>query len=141
MSSDAPKSRSSKRSSVLPTSSSAPKPPTTLDPAAIIADKAILVGTHRIIVGAQVVLHPHARIESTSGPVTVADGAVIWERARVCGGDDAQVRIGRNVVLETGVRVEGDVGDGSVVEAYAQVGAGARIGMVSISQVKAYGAN
>ncbi|KAF2401046.1 hypothetical protein EJ06DRAFT_493694 [Trichodelitschia bisporula] len=116
-----------------------PKAPTTLDPASTVASHALLTGPHRITVRARAVLHPYARIMAGGGPVDIGEGCIIWEKALVGCGDskitegeeeDARgVRLGPNVVIETGAVVEArEVGEGSMIESFARVGVGARIG-------------
>jgi dynactin-6 len=121
---------------------SAPKAPTKIDHSAIIADKAILTGTHPITVLGRAVIHPYAKVVSQAGPVEIGDGAIVWEKAvvgvavpdgAVVGAEMStqSVLLGRNVVVETGAIVEGEVvGEGTVVECFARIGLGARIGKV-----------
>jgi dynactin 6 len=125
--------RTTKRTSVLP---SAPKAPTTLDPTAVIADKATLTGAFPIIVHARAVINPYSKITSAAGPVEIGEGAIVWEKAVVgfstaTEGAEQHVKLGPNVVVETGAVVEGvEVGDCTVIESFARVGAGAKIGKV-----------
>jgi dynactin-6 len=74
--------------------------------------------------------------------VEIGDGAIVWEKAvvgvavpdgAVVGAEMStqSVLLGRNVVVETGAIVEGEVvGEGTVVECFARIGLGARIGKV-----------
>ncbi|KAF2460601.1 hypothetical protein BDY21DRAFT_276607, partial [Lineolata rhizophorae] len=112
-----------------------PKPPATIDPTAVVAAHAVLVGTHPIRIGRGAVVHPYARLVSTHGPVDVGDGCIVGERAAIglgepgaaasAGAADARVALGRNTVVETGAVVEArETGEGAVVEAGARAGPG-----------------
>lgn len=81
-------SSSSKRHSLLPSTVALPKapvrfpaPPQTLT----IAESAILTGSpsHTITLGADAVVHPRARLDSSHGPVTVGRRCIISERCVV----------------------------------------------------------
>ncbi|TKA23432.1 hypothetical protein B0A54_17817, partial [Friedmanniomyces endolithicus] len=54
-----------KRPSQLPAS----KPPCTIHPSAIIADKAQITGSHTVEIGENAVIHPWARIRAEGGKV------------------------------------------------------------------------
>jgi dynactin-6 len=126
---------SGKRASTLP---AAPRAPTSIDPSAVIANHAVLTGTYPITIGPRAVINPYSRVSSTDGPVEIGQGAIIWEKAVV--GSERESRpeieerrcvLGANVVVETGAVVEAEVvGEGTVVECYARIGEGAKIGKV-----------
>jgi dynactin-6 len=133
----------SKRVSTAP---AAPKPPATIDPSAILANHATLTGSYPITVGANAVLHQYSKVISNAGPVEIGGGAVIWERA-VVGiiahdgireEDDEDVDFGskfvmleRDVIVESGAQVAAKlVGEGTVIEAFANIGEGCVIGKV-----------
>ena len=137
----------SKRVSTAP---SAPKPPATIDPSAILANHATVTGMFPITVGANVVLNPYSKVLSNAGPVEIGEGCVIWERAVVginveAGArdedDDAGlggtfVMLERNCVIESGAQVSAKiVGEGTVIEAFASVGEGCVIGKVCFSSL------
>jgi dynactin 6 len=82
---------------------------------------------------------------SQAGPVEIGEGVIVWEKVVVgiagpegAGGAASAadtpkmaVRLGRNVVVETGAVVEGeDIGEGTVIECFAKIGLGAKIGKV-----------
>ncbi|KAL2162098.1 hypothetical protein VTH06DRAFT_7883 [Thermothelomyces fergusii] len=128
---------SSKRHTMLPPVSSGPKPPTHFSSSAVIADSAVLTGTHGIAVHSESVVHPRARLDSLAGRVTVGRRCVVHERAAVgavgAAGrvTEAAVTLADYVTVEVGATVEaGDtfVGEGTVVGVGARVGAGAVIG-------------
>jgi dynactin-6 len=111
----------------------------------VIADKAILVGTHAIGVGAGAVIHPHGKLDSMQGAVVIGEGVVVWEKAVVglavaanvvdenrSSEVESEVRIGRNTVVETGAVVQGSVGEGCVLEAGCKISPGARVGKVCL---------
>ena len=119
--------------------STAPKPPTSLSPSTVIADAAVLIGTHRITLGPNTIIHPRAKLNSTHGPITLGEGCIVCERAAVglstAGKDDSDgVVLGKNVVIEATAVVEAaEIGEGSIIEVGAQVGRGAMIGKVCSS--------
>ncbi|MCJ1367074.1 hypothetical protein MMC16_006206 [Acarospora aff. strigata] len=59
------------------------KPPLHISPTTTIADTAVLTGTYPITLGANTVIHPRARLQSTYGPITVGEGCVVWEKSCV----------------------------------------------------------
>ena len=131
--------RSSKRTSILP---SLPKPPTSIDPSATIANHAILTGLYPITIGPRAVLHPYARIVSGDGPIEIGEGCIIWEKALVGSGSAAEddskrtekvkkIVLGPNVVVESGAVVEAEsVGEGTIIEAFSKIGDGTNVGKV-----------
>ncbi|KAF2675029.1 trimeric LpxA-like protein [Microthyrium microscopicum] len=141
------RSAPSKRTSLLP---SAPKPPCKIDPAATIASSTVLAGIHPITIAAHAVLHPHARIVSAEGPVTIGEGCIVFEKATIgplapsTSTESATITappstiLGKNVTISTGVTIEGcAIGDGCVIEPYARIGQGAKVGRYC--KVVAYG--
>ncbi|KAK5018772.1 trimeric LpxA-like protein [Cryomyces antarcticus] len=110
--------------------SSSPRPPTTIAPTAVIADKALLIGIHPIIIAENVVVHPHAKLISTYGSLTIGPGCIIAERAVV--GPTSGMRatiLEANVTVESGAVVEAAIVDeGTIVETAAVLGAGAVVG-------------
>lgn len=133
--SDAP--RSSKRVSTVP---SAPKAPTSIDPAAIIANHAILTGIYPIKIGPRAVIHQYAKIVSGDGPIEFGEGCIIWEKAMVGNAaedegkksdKEKKITLGSNVVIESGAVVAAEsVGENTIIEAFARVGEGATVGKV-----------
>ncbi|KAI9700001.1 MAG: hypothetical protein M1836_002535 [Candelina mexicana] len=69
--------------STRPSAPKGPKPPTSLHPSCIIAENAILTGTHPITLSANVIIHPRARLNSTCGPITLGSGCIIEEKASI----------------------------------------------------------
>ncbi|AEO58937.1 hypothetical protein MYCTH_2306711 [Thermothelomyces thermophilus ATCC 42464] len=128
---------SSKRHSMLPPVSSGPKPPVQFSSSIVIADSAVLTGTHPITIHSESVVHPRARLDSLAGRVTIGRRCVVHERATVgaVGASgrvtEAAVTLADYVTVEVGAAVEaGDtfIGEGTVVGVGAKVGAGAVIG-------------
>ena len=132
-----------KRASAGLAKSAPVKPPTTIHPSAIVAEKAVLSGSHPITIAANTVIHPFARIVSNAGPVTIAENVIVNERAVVgISGDrdgaaenesgNREVHVGAGVTIESSAVVEAHVvEEGSVIDVQASVGLGARIGRVS----------
>lgn len=134
----------SKRVSTAPT---APQPPATIHPSAIIANHATLAGVFPITIGANAVLNPYAKVISNAGPVEIGEGSVIWERAVVginaegatkdedddLGPGGTFVMLERNCIVESGAIVAAKiVGEGTVIEAFATIGEGSVIGKVNV---------
>ena len=124
-------------------SSQLPKAPTSLSPDCVIADTAVLTGTHLISIGANAIIHPRARIVSTHGPVIIGEGCIISEKAVVGLPTSAEdptpdtdpsiqsIELDRDVVVEPSATVQGGkVGEGSLLEAGSKVCAGAVLGKV-----------
>ncbi|EPE27762.1 Trimeric LpxA-like enzyme [Glarea lozoyensis ATCC 20868] len=121
---------SSKRASTAP---AAPKPPTSLSPTLTIAEHASLVGSYLITLGANTVVHPRAKLNSTYGPITVGSNCIISERSMIGlqgrGADGEGVVIEDGVIVEVGATVESKViGEGCVIEVNAKVGRGSLLG-------------
>ena len=72
-----------KRTTTTSTSLPAAGPPCTIDPTAIIADKAQLTGSHPVTIAEHVVLHPYARIRAEGGSVTIGPYCIVSEGAVV----------------------------------------------------------
>jgi len=137
----------SKRASTAP---AAPKPPSTIDPSAILANHATLTGVFPITVGPNVVLNPYSKVVSSTGPVEIGEGCIIWERAVVGINSEASARddedprgsfvmLESNCVVESGAQVSAKlVGEGTVIEAFANVGEGCVIGKVCIHASEYY---
>ncbi|KAL9070639.1 MAG: hypothetical protein Q9157_005739 [Trypethelium eluteriae] len=134
----------SKRVSSTASKPALSKPPTTIHPSAIVAEKAVLTGLYHISIGANSVIHPFARIVSEAGPITIGENVIVNERAVVGGarssdgmektGDgNVEVHIGNSVTVESSAVVEANmIGEGSIIDIEARVGTGARIGKASV---------
>lgn len=111
-------------------------PPTTTHPTAVVSPTASLTGIYPITVGANTIIHLRAKLSSSHGPITIGEGCIIGERANL-GLQDKEpddggkgVVVGSGVVIESGARVLGSIGDGSVVEVGAEVKMGSVVGKV-----------
>lgn len=140
---------SNKRHSILPPlKDSGPKAPVRFSSSLIIAESAILTGTHLITLRTESLIHPRAKIESAAGPVDVGKRCIVQERthvgavplgAAVNPGEGPEnttgvvlndyVTIQACAVVEAGGTV---VGEGSVVGVGARIGKGAVVGEVRI---------
>lgn len=144
-------SSSNKRHSILPPlKDSGPKAPVRFSSSLIIAESAILTGTHIITLRTESLVHPRAKIESTAGPVDVGKRCIVQERTHVGsvpsgmvptspGGDTGSEKNTTGVVLHDYVTIQACavveaggtvVGEGSVVGVGAKIGRGAVIGEV-----------
>ena len=116
------------------TSSAVPvvKPQCTLHPSAIVADKAHLIGPHKLGIGENTVVHPQARILAEHGNVSIGRNCIVAEKA-ILGPrearDGADLTIAEGVSIESGAVVEArSVGEHTTVEVKAKIGKGAVVG-------------
>ncbi|KAK0124322.1 hypothetical protein ONS95_009292 [Cadophora gregata] len=123
---------SSKRASMMPPP---PKPPTKLSSSLVIADQAVLTGTHLITLDANTVIHPRTKLNSGYAPIHVGSNCIISERGQIGlqsdppDDDEYGVTIENGVVIEVGAVVEArTIGEGSIIEVNAKIGKGAVIG-------------
>lgn len=120
------------------TAAAGPKPPCSIHPSAIISDKAVIVGTHPVSIGENVVLHPFAKVVSNTGAVRIGKNCVVGDRATVGLGDSPGAFAGTTVELEESVSIESGsivqaekIGTGSTIEANSTLGPGVVLGKVS----------
>ena len=114
----------------------APRPPTSIHPEAVIADKAVLSGANLITIAENVIIHPYARLDSSGGAVTIGANTIVYENAKVgCAMAGAveikggwHVGVGSGCTIEGNAVVEGQIGDGTEVGVGASVGQGAKVG-------------
>lgn len=146
-------SSSNKRHSILPPlKDSGPKAPVRFSSSLIIAESAILTGTHIITLRTESLVHPRAKIESTAGPVDVGKRCIVQERTHVgavpsgvvvpaspgaetAGDNTAGVVLHDYVTIQACAVVEAGgtvVGEGSVIGVGAKIGRGAVIGEVRL---------
>lgn len=129
-------------STAVPTAASKPaKPPCQIDAKAIISDKAVLVGKHQITIGANTVIHPYAKIDSTHGSIIIGEFCIIAEKAAVGftnpDSEHAEVRIEDYVLVETGAIVEAAlISKVSVVGAFAVLEPSSKIGQVCVACIR-----
>ena len=116
------------------------KPPCQIHPRAIVSDKVIIAGTKNVSIGADTVLHPYARLDSSQSSLHIGQSCVIAERTTIgpidsgdeTSGDDTGVTISDFVSIEAGAVVQGSlVGKGTVIEVNAVVGRNAVVGEVT----------
>ncbi|KAL2755525.1 hypothetical protein ACRALDRAFT_2084753, partial [Sodiomyces alcalophilus JCM 7366] len=127
---------SSKRRSILsPISNAGPQAPVNASSSAKVSDNSILTGTHSITIQSESVIHPRARLESTSGSILVGRRCIVHERTHVgsTDGDETSggVVLGDYVTVESGSVVEAggtEIGEGTVVGVKARIGRGAKVG-------------
>lgn len=112
------------------------RPPCEIDARAVISDKAQLIGTHKITIGANAVVHPYAKLDSTSGPVTIGEYCIVFERAVVGVSEQSAsategVTLGASVCINSRAKVEAkSVGNGTSVEVCGTLCAGSVVGEV-----------
>lgn len=119
------------------------RPPLEIHPTAHLDPQAYIQGTFTITLGANVVIHPRARLVSIHGPLTIRAGTVILERC-VIGGPapdpkeplpsppEAPVNtvIGQNVLLQASAEVQAGtvLDDACLIEPRAVIKKGVDIG-------------
>jgi carbonic anhydrase/acetyltransferase-like protein (isoleucine patch superfamily) len=119
------------------------KPPLEIHPAAHFDPQAYVQGTYPITLGANVIVHPRARLVSVHGPLTIGAGTVISERC-IIGGPalDSKARlppppevplqttIGQNVVFHASAEVQAgaSLDDACLVESRVVIKKGVRVG-------------
>jgi dynactin-6 len=131
-----------KRASTVPVQ----KPPTKLDPKAIVSESASLTGKYLISIAQNAVIHPRSKLSSAAGPITIGENCIVNERALL--GIDLKalklespgtvpepgasvVELGSGVCIEIGCVIEAAyIGEGTVVEAGARLRRGCKIGKV-----------
>lgn len=124
-------STTTKRSTTSTSTIPAARPPCTIHPTAIVADKAQLTGTFPVEIAEHAVLHPYARIRAEGGPVTIGPYCIIAESATVGlpAGQTSAVTLDRHVSVESGAEVLAErVGEATEVGVQAKIGAGATVG-------------
>lgn len=146
-------SSSNKRHSILPPlKDTGPKAPVRFSSSLVIAESAILTGTHTITLRTESLVHPRAKIESQVGPVDIGKRCIVQERTHVGAipaspgrvpaksEGPAEDDVGNGVkvhdycTIESGVVVEAGgtvIGEGSRVGVGSRIGRGAVIGEVS----------
>ena len=124
---------------VVPTS----KPPLEIHPTAHLDPQAYVQGTYPISLGANVVIHPRARLAAVHGPLAIGAGTVISERC-IIGGPVPDTKeplpaptevplnttIGRNVVFHTSAEAHAGtfLDDACLLEPRAVVRKGVNVG-------------
>ena len=127
-------------SNVVPTTT---RPPLEIHPTAHLDPQAYIQGTSTITLGANVVVHPRARLVSVHGPLTIRAGTVILERCVVGGpGPDPKeplppppeapvnTIVGQNVLLQASaeVQVGAFLDEACLIEPRAVIKKGVHIG-------------
>ncbi|KAM0701986.1 hypothetical protein Q7P35_010896 [Cladosporium inversicolor] len=113
-----------KRSTATPYTLPVERPPCTIDPTAVVADKATIIGTYPVEIAEHAVIHPYARIRAEGGRVTIGPYCVIAETAIVGlpEGQRGDVVLDRHVSVESGAEVlakhVGEVTEVLSVDAY-----------------------
>ncbi|KAM0331396.1 hypothetical protein ACHAQA_003069 [Verticillium albo-atrum] len=126
---------SKRRSIIPPVSNSGPQAPLNASSSSKISDNSILTGSHSITVQSESIIHPRAKLESTSGSIYVGRRCIIHERTHIglSDGDEGSggVTLGDYVTVEVGTVIEAggtDIGDGTVVGIRSRIGRGAIVG-------------
>jgi len=114
------------------------KPPVDLHPTCIIDGNAQLTGTYLIRVGANTIIHPKARLNSSNGPITIGESCIISERCLLQAADTNGLVVGDAILIECNAIVEGrEVREGTDVEVGVRIGKGAIVGKVCTLREKA----
>ncbi len=130
-------SSSNKRHSMMPSSQAGPRAPVNFASSIVIADSAIVAGDYPITVSSESVIHPRAKLDSSSGPVNIGRRCIVHERTHIgapVASGEGSVTLADYVTVEVGAVIETGgttVGEGSVVGVQCRVESGASIGKVS----------
>jgi len=120
-----------KRSTATPYTLPVERPPCTIDPTAVVADKATIIGTYPVEIAEHAVIHPYAHIRAEGGRVTIGPYCVVAETA-VVGlpeGQRGDVVLDRHVSVESGAEVLAKhVGEVTEVGVHARLEAGVTVG-------------
>lgn len=122
---------------MLPSQQQGPRPPVKLSSTLTIADSAVLIGHHSIVILSESVVHPRCRLESMAGSLLVGKRCIVHERTHLgappAGGREGGVSIADYVTVEAAAVIEAggtDIGEATVIGIGARIGAGAKIGKV-----------
>jgi dynactin-6 len=103
-----------KRSTATPYTLPVERPPCTIDPTAVVADKATIIGTYPVEIAEHAIIHPYARIRAEGG---------------LPEGERGDVVLDRHVSVESGAEVLArHVGEVTEVGVHARIEAGAVVG-------------
>jgi dynactin 6 len=133
-------SSANKRQSVLPRVHAGPRAPVNVSNSVIIADSAVLQGTHTINISSESAVHPRAKLDSSDGRVTIGRRCIIAERTHIGAHSlepgprsefgvvlDDYVNVEVGAIVESGGTI---IGEGCVIGTGAIVGKGAKLGKV-----------
>ncbi|KAF3905389.1 hypothetical protein ABW21_db0205613 [Orbilia brochopaga] len=110
-------------------SSSAPLPPLSIDPSVLLSDAISFSGTFPITLGANTILHPRCKLNSTEGPIIVGSNCIVSEKTQLIAPDADGLVLGDYVLIEVNCTIHAArIGEGTSIEVGAKLGKGCRIG-------------
>ncbi|KAF8476224.1 trimeric LpxA-like protein [Kalaharituber pfeilii] len=105
------------------------RPPVEFHASCVVDGSAQLTGTYLIRIGANSIVHPKARLNSTNGPITIGESCIINERCLIQAADASGIVLGDGVLVECNTIIEGkEVREGTDVEVGVRIGKGAVVG-------------
>ncbi|EPS41937.1 hypothetical protein H072_4090 [Dactylellina haptotyla CBS 200.50] len=109
--------------------SSAPLPPLSIDPTALLSDAISFSGSYPVTIGSNTVLHPRSKFNSTDGPIIIGSNCIISEKTQlIAPGVDGLV-LEDFVLVEVNCHIQAArIGEGSSIEVGVKVGKASRIG-------------
>lgn len=114
------------------------KPTCNIDPSAVIADKAVLSGSHNVHIGSESIIQPYARLKAHGGDITIGSSCTIAEAVtlEVPEGSDHDIVLADNVCIESGVSITAaSIGEGTEIGIQARIDSGAIIGKARLCYV------
>ncbi|EWC45290.1 hypothetical protein DRE_06017 [Drechslerella stenobrocha 248] len=110
-------------------SSSAPLPPLSIDPSALLSDAISFSGTYPITIGANTILHPRCKLNSADGPIIIGSNCIVSEKTQLVAPDVDGLVVGDYVLVEVNCTIHAArIGEGTSIEVGAKLGKGCRIG-------------
>lgn len=90
----------------------------------VVCSEATLDSTFPLTIGAGSIVHPKACIQATHGPVSIGAGCILeeWAVVRCTAANPQGISVGDCSLIRVGAVIEGNVGEGCVIECRAQVG-------------------
>ncbi|KAF3164277.1 hypothetical protein TWF788_001225 [Orbilia oligospora] len=109
--------------------SSAPLPPLSIDPTAVLSDAISFSGTYPVTIGANSVLHPRCKLNSTEGPIVIGSNCIVSERTQLIAPDIDGLVLGNYVHVEVNCHIQAArIGDATSIEVGTKLGKGSCIG-------------
>ncbi|KAF3902649.1 hypothetical protein ABW20_dc0104880 [Dactylellina cionopaga] len=106
-----------RRSGTASASASAPLPPLSIDPTALLSDAISFSGSYPITIGANTILHPRCKLNSVDGPVLIGSNCIISEKTQLIAPDIDGLVLGDFVLVEVNSFVQAArVGEGTSIE-------------------------
>ncbi|KAK6541268.1 hypothetical protein TWF694_008631 [Orbilia ellipsospora] len=118
-----------KRSGATSSTSSTPLPPLSIDPTAVLSDAISFSGIYPITIGANSIIHPRCKLNSSDGPIIIGANCIISEKTHLIAPDIDGLVLGDFVLIEVNCSIQAArIGEGSSAEVGVRLGKASRIG-------------